>query len=225
MTETQNIPVAGAGSGPHFVRITGNGKIKSWVSFALNFLETYEDRPLVFHTLPADSKPSNANEDASGSTASDNPQPTSNTSKLSKATTPVPRLLTVIEIVKREFIKSLEAKHSPRLTGLHQYNEIGYIEALLPPVKASTEDRAEEIRRALSGSNYVKQKQTPFVKVTLSLSALPGLAEKGATYQAPTIRRLSNSAKMRMKKRDRAAKHAASAQGPVESQVEANMDD
>ncbi|KAG6889652.1 hypothetical protein C0995_015768 [Termitomyces sp. Mi166 len=175
-------------SGPHLIRITDNGKIKSWVSFALNFLEA---SPIVFHTLPAT---------ANG--PSDAP-------KLSKSTTSVPRLLSVVEIVKREYIKSLEAKRSPRLAGLHQYNEIGCLEDL---ATAASEDRAAEIQRALSGGgNHVKLKLTPYMKVTLSLDALPELAERGATYQPPTIRKLSKSAKMRMKRRERAAKNGTQA--------------
>ncbi|KAG6892861.1 hypothetical protein C0992_012180, partial [Termitomyces sp. T32_za158] len=147
---------------------------------------THEDRPIVFHTLPATPK-----------SPTDEAQKSSSTPpKRSKATTAVPRLLSVVEIVKREFIKSLAAKRSPRLAGLHQYNEIGCLENTEPAVE---EDRTAEIRRALSGSNQsvpllfsttdpdsvtssVKLKSTPFMKVTLSLNALPELAESGATY-------------------------------------------
>ncbi|KAG6877564.1 hypothetical protein C0993_006061 [Termitomyces sp. T159_Od127] len=181
-----------ADTGAHMVRITDNGKIRNWVSFALEFLFleasvlcTNEDRAIVFHTLPAPTA-----EGARG--PGDAPR------RLSKATTAVPRLLSVVEIVKREFLKSLEAKRSPRLAGLHQYNEIGCVET------AVDEDRAAEIRRALSGSNHVKIQRTPYMKVTLSLKTLPELAESGATYQPPTLRKLSKSAKQRMKKRKRA---------------------
>ncbi|KAG6841612.1 hypothetical protein C0991_009037 [Blastosporella zonata] len=227
MAEPQAEPVIDTGSGPHLVRITDNGKIKAWVSFALNFFETNEDRPIVFHTLPATPKPPVAvNDDAAQpSTDVDISSTNAHVYKLSKVTTAVPRLLSVVEIVKREFIKSLEAKHSLRLAGLHQYNEIGCLEALAPVVEASAEDRAAEIRRALSGSNHVKQKQTPYMKITLSLSAIPELVENGATYQPPIIRKLSKSAKMRMKKRERAATKAASTQDPADPDLAAIMED
>ncbi|KAG5351451.1 hypothetical protein E4T56_gene12631 [Termitomyces sp. T112] len=164
-----------------------------------------EGRPIVFHTLPATPRAEGA--DKSSDKTQGGTSVNQNTSKLSKATTSVPRLLSVVEIVKREFIKSLVAKRSPRLAGLHQYNEIGCLEDFETNVEKPEEDRAAEIRRALSGGNHVKVKLTPYMKITLSLNALPELAERGATYQSPTIRKLSKSAKMRMKKRERAPKH------------------
>ncbi|KAF8056570.1 hypothetical protein FPV67DRAFT_1382302, partial [Lyophyllum atratum] len=113
------------------IRITDSGKLRVWVAFSLSFLEANEDRPIVFHTLPL--KPKTAQDINAGDTAQDPAAPSrqkSSTSKANSATLAVPRLLSVVEIVKREFIKSLEAKHSPRLAGLHQYNEIGCLEDL-----------------------------------------------------------------------------------------------
>lgn len=40
------------------------------------------------------------------------------------------RLVTVVEIIKREYLKVLETTRSTRLLGLHQYNEIGTLEDL-----------------------------------------------------------------------------------------------
>ncbi|KAG6815868.1 hypothetical protein H0H87_010658 [Tephrocybe sp. NHM501043] len=222
---TESLPTTDTTSSPHLVRITDNGKIKAWVSFALSFLEANEDRPIVFHTLPAVPKPlAPATEDAAQpSVAANKPLAEFHISKMSKATTAVPRLLTVVEIVKREFMKSLEAKRSPRLAGLHQYNEIGCLEALTPPVEAALEDRPADIQKALSGRNHVRQKQTPYMKVTLSLTALPELVQNGATYQPPTLRKLSKSAKMRMKRRERVAKIATSVQTPVDPNTTAAM--
>jgi hypothetical protein len=42
----------------------------------------------------------------------------------------VPRLISVVEIIKREYMKKLELEHSSSLLGLHQYNEIGTLEEL-----------------------------------------------------------------------------------------------
>ncbi|KAG6837728.1 hypothetical protein H0H93_003530 [Arthromyces matolae] len=201
MTDTTS---TGPSSGPHLVRITDSGKIKTWVAYALNIFETDDNKPICFHTLPATNSSKTINTD----------QEASSTPKLSKATTAVPRLLTVVEIVKREFLKSLRLKSSPRLAGLHQYNEIGFLDAPDIPSISSEEDRTAEIRRALSGTNYVKQKQIPYMKITLSLNALPELAQNGATYQTPQLRTLSKSAKMRMKKRERAKKHVMQAEEP-----------
>jgi len=49
---------------------------------------------------------------------------------LSTVTMTVPRLVSVVEIIKREYSKTLETKHSSKLSGLHQYNEIGCLEDL-----------------------------------------------------------------------------------------------
>jgi hypothetical protein len=46
------------------------------------------------------------------------------------STSTVPRLITVVEIIKRECLKVLETTHSARLLRLHQYNEIGTLEDL-----------------------------------------------------------------------------------------------
>jgi hypothetical protein len=121
---------------------------------------------------------------------------------LSNATTTIPRLISVAEIIKREYVKVLESKRSPRLEGLHQYNEIGCLENLGLDLGGDRPDetektRADEIILALSGRNQyvrsfflcvlvpisssVKQKQTPYMKVTLSESPLPDLVTKGAT--------------------------------------------
>jgi len=56
--------------------------------------------------------------------------PASGKASLSTATMTVPRLISVVEIIKREYLKTLETKHSSKLSGLHQYNEIGCLEDL-----------------------------------------------------------------------------------------------
>ncbi|KAF9460254.1 hypothetical protein BDZ94DRAFT_1148954, partial [Collybia nuda] len=180
---------------PRLIRITNHGKMHTWVAFALESLEKHEDRPIALHTLPAVPKPPT---DAQG------PDPKHPPGSLSNSTTTVPRLISVVEIIKREYIKTLELKRSPRLLGLHQYNEIGCLEDLgLVEVPETDESkRAEELVAALSGKKYVKQKQTPYMKVTLSVNEL-GEDYKNATYQPPAIRKLSKSAKARAKKRER----------------------
>jgi hypothetical protein len=81
---------------------------------------------------------------------------------LSNATTTIPRLISVAEIIKREYVKVLESKRSPRLEGLHQYNEIGCLENLGLDLGGDRPDetektRADEIILALSGRNqYVR---------------------------------------------------------------------
>lgn len=64
----------------------------------------------------------------------------------------VPRLISVVEIIKREYIKTLELKHSPRLHGLHQYNYFGCLEE--PELHARTEEaRTAALALALEGKH------------------------------------------------------------------------
>lgn len=67
----------------------------------------------------------------------DTPVPPANTSSRSNtsacfhpSTNTVSRLISVVEIIKREYLKILETTRSTRLHGLHQYNEIGTLEDL-----------------------------------------------------------------------------------------------
>ena len=60
------------------------------------------------------------------------------------------RLISVVEIIKREYLKILETTHSTRLHGLHQYNEIGTLEDLGLVVASSNQiaDAKEELESA-----------------------------------------------------------------------------
>ncbi|KAJ7741928.1 hypothetical protein DFH07DRAFT_943409 [Mycena maculata] len=190
---------------PQLIRITNHGKISTWVTFALDFLEKHENIPIVLHTLPAPSRPtpSSQNPDRAGLA-----QPAVNPPSFSHTASTVPRLISVVEIIKREYVKKLELKHSSILTGLHQYNEIGTLEGLGlmpdPEVPQDAESiRSQEIVAALQGKTNLKVKQTPFMKITLSRTELTDLAT--ATYQPPSLRKLSKSAKARAKRRENKA--------------------
>ncbi|KAK0506040.1 hypothetical protein EDD18DRAFT_15291 [Armillaria luteobubalina] len=178
---------------PQEIRITNHGKMQTWVAFALEHLQKDEFKPIVLHTLPMLRDPQET-KPAKGS--------------LSAATTTIPRLISVVEIIKREYIKILESNHLPRLFGLHQYNEVGSLEDLELGEEDTTpedkeEKRAVSILMALEGKNYPKQIQTPFMRITLSHCELPELVAEGATYQPPLRRKLSKSAKARAKKREK----------------------
>ncbi|KAK0198497.1 hypothetical protein F5146DRAFT_93814 [Armillaria mellea] len=184
---------------PQEIRITNHGKMQTWVAFALEHLQKDGSEPIVLHTLPSLRNPQESQRAKSS---------------LSTATTTIPRLISVVEIIKREYIKILESKHLPRLFGLHQYNEVGSLEDIgLGEEDTTPEDkekqRAASIITALEGKNYPKQIQTPFMKITLSHCELPELVAKGATYQHPLRRKLSKSAKTRAKKRERKAQEMA----------------
>ncbi|KAJ7196523.1 hypothetical protein GGX14DRAFT_672809 [Mycena pura] len=195
---------------PQSIRITNHGKIKTWVAFALDFFEKHESIPIVLHTLPAIPK---STPDAETSAGAEPARPSANPPSFSQTASTVPRLITVVEIIKREYIKKLDLERSSALIGLHQYNEVGTLEELGLSTAAgdaqTVQDpdivRSCEIAAALQGSTHLKTKQTPYMKITLSRVELPHSTR--TTYQAPLRRKLSKSAVSRAKRR--AKKQAA----------------
>ncbi|KAH9941353.1 hypothetical protein B0H21DRAFT_753277 [Amylocystis lapponica] len=193
----------------HNMRITNHGKIQAWVDFALEFLEKNEERPLTLHTLPtakaatASSKTITASDNA----AQDAPATsTQKESRMHPSMTTIPRLISVVEIIKREYLKTLDPTESEAgaLFGLHQYNEIGELEQNIPDSTGDPErDRAQAVTLALQGKRYLRQHKVAFLKVTLCRKELPELAAKGATYQPPVLRRLSKTARARLKRRQK----------------------
>ena len=125
---------------------------------------------MTFHTLPPPGAPP--------------------TEKTSSAT--IPRLITVVEIVKREHLGRLKARRSSSLAGVYQYNEVGALQDL-PSSRAPSPD----VTDLLSGSKFVvpsafakgwtnrvcsvRIKKTVFMKVTLSRKKLQHLVDRGAT--------------------------------------------
>jgi len=181
------------------MRITSHGKIKGSVALSLQFLldGASDCKRVVLDTLPVSVDPANTS--------------------LRTTTSTVSRLISVVEIIKREYLKTLETTHSTRLHGLHQYNEIGTLEDLGLVVASSNQaadakelesarevERSRNIIEAISSKHFTRRKETPFMRITLSTSELPELVEKNATYQPPTCRKLSKSAKGRARKRAKA---------------------
>ena len=102
---------------------------------------------MTFHTLPPPGTPPNG--------------------KGSPAT--IPRLISVVEIVKREHLERLKARRSSSLAGVHQYNEVGTLQdlpSLCPP--------SPDVTEMLSGSKFVP----PFIlffqfpRFTLTMSTV-----------------------------------------------------
>lgn len=80
--------------------------------------------------------------------------PGQTTGNLNNATLVIPRLISVVEIIKREHIKALHEKRSPRLVGLHQYNQFGTLEELgYGETETAQDNRDEQIAHALEGKN------------------------------------------------------------------------
>ena len=102
-----------------------------------------DDKAVVLHTLPIIPAAGEA---------------PINLKTASLATGTVPRLLSVVEILKREYISLLDAKKSLRMFGLHQYNELSTLEALgvaigTAPNADDEAQRSLDIIQALSGRN------------------------------------------------------------------------
>ncbi|KIK44400.1 hypothetical protein CY34DRAFT_802713 [Suillus luteus UH-Slu-Lm8-n1] len=152
------------------IRITRQGKIRHWVKHGLDFFQENSDQSLTIHTCPAD-----------------------------VAQSTIPRLISVVEILKREYLKTLDIS-AGQLTGLHQYNELQWEQRGEVPVVG--EDRATTITIALEGKKHPKLTLAPYMKVTLCRKALAGMHEKkDVTYQTPQMRRLSKTTKARLKKK------------------------
>ncbi|KAG9082808.1 hypothetical protein FRC06_004846, partial [Ceratobasidium sp. 370] len=83
--------------GPHSMRIAAHGKISGLVTFALKFLKDTN------------------RQDGKGVSAT---EPVAKKRKIAPSTNDIPRLISVVEIIKREFTDA----------PLHQYNELGCLD-------------------------------------------------------------------------------------------------
>ena len=126
---------------------------------------------MVLHTLPAVTKGKSKENERREVTVTDGNEPQNapqsaratveskkeTGSGLSASTTAIPRLITVVEIIKREYLTAMNAKRSPQLVGLFQYNEMGSLEDKVEDEKEeegeeSAAERMKMIAEALAGS-------------------------------------------------------------------------
>jgi hypothetical protein len=118
-----------------------------------NVAQNNSDVPLSLHTLPA--AKTIIVEPVQVPQAQDAPKDTRPDAKergISISTSTIPRLISVVEIIKREYLKTLKVTHSRVLSGLYQYNEIGYLERHeLQQTMPSEEDRTRALAMALEG--------------------------------------------------------------------------
>ena len=113
----------------------------------------------MLHTLPAANKCGSIKSGKTGVDAGDNDetQLRQETKRgLSPSTITIPRLITVSEIIKREYLLAMDAKRVPDLVGLYQYNEIGCIENGVENEAdeendEGAEDRMKMLAEALAG--------------------------------------------------------------------------
>jgi hypothetical protein len=116
----------------------------------------------VLHTLPAVNKRGSIISGKTGVDAGDNDETQANDTAtkdkkgLSPSTTIIPRLISVAEIIKREYLLAMDARRMPDLVGLYQYNEIGCIESGVEndvdeERDEGAEDRTKMLAEALGG--------------------------------------------------------------------------
>jgi len=110
---------------------------------------------LILHTLPFEIKPASQ-------LSLEKEKLSIKRETASNAYSTVPRLISVAEIIKREYVNVLQEKRSSRMCGLYQYNEIGTLERLgvsvTPSAAASDKVTPEDLRslqiiQALKGKN------------------------------------------------------------------------
>ncbi|KAJ2967258.1 hypothetical protein NUW54_g13556 [Trametes sanguinea] len=159
---------AGPSSAAHEIRITTHGKITNWVSFALEHFKVQVRRQTAgaAHAAIAQGQGSRkggcdrgADEESrtEGATAATPTEKKQKKEGLPSSMATIPRLVSVVEIIKREYLKGLDARLAEQgsLSGLHQYNEIGdLVEAGYAEGNGDGEQgRTESLAQALQGKN------------------------------------------------------------------------
>ncbi|KAG8873325.1 hypothetical protein FRB97_006831 [Tulasnella sp. 331] len=209
---------------PHVMRITSHQKERVFIAFALKFLQDNPSRPLVLHTRKSEILPiakAAASKKDTGTAESD----ASRLGKLGRQCTHLtPRLISIVEIIKRELPKTLRnastGANGDRDAGkLHQYNQVLCLEDEEEEAPVDQEDTTESrLQMAVNGENHLKVKRTPYMKITLSRAPVPALEVSKATYQAPIWWKPNKAQKAREKKR--AKKKAAGAEEKEDEEMQ-----
>ena len=112
-----------------------------------------EEKALVLHTLPAAvEKAESKKNERVGVDADDSNEPQDAVKRgFSTSTSTIPRLISVVEIIKREYLVAMGARRSPDLVGLYQYNEMGSLEDQVEH-EGEEGDRVKMITEALGGT-------------------------------------------------------------------------
>ncbi|EIW70864.1 hypothetical protein TREMEDRAFT_61376 [Tremella mesenterica DSM 1558] len=140
------------------MRIASGGDLNNYVKFALSFLKETPQRPLTLHTRPLPI------------TDASKPKQTKTTMTLQTCTTSIPKLISVVERVKREYI--VWARETSR-KGLWQYTITG----------SENQQATVDLNRVLEGKTKPKMSHHPWLEITLSTSPLGLEKEYGVTCQ------------------------------------------
>ncbi|GAA5919905.1 hypothetical protein JCM1841_002106 [Sporobolomyces salmonicolor] len=168
------------------LRVTTQAKMVNLIAFALSHIRAHEAIPLVLHCLPPAPSPSSAagpststQPDSAAAAPAPTPTPkaSSSSSASNKPTDALPKLVSVVEIIKREYASLLAASPdstaalsssadkgkgkevspdpaapSPAPHGLHQYTLLTTLEVLGlagPSLKKQEDEEVEQARQEL----------------------------------------------------------------------------
>ncbi|KAK8864221.1 hypothetical protein IAR55_001467 [Kwoniella newhampshirensis] len=181
---------------PHRMRITSGGSMSAYVQFGLRFLQENPKTPLVLHTLPPPPKPPRPHS-SSAETVTERSGPSKNRTSqkepsrtmdtLLPCTTTAPRLIAIVELIKREYVallrkdlqRSVRNGNSGAGKGIWQYTESG--NHLPPPITEGDAQKeggsSHDLTRVLGGRTKPKMTHCPYLQITLSTRPL-GLEEK-----------------------------------------------
>ncbi|WWC70398.1 uncharacterized protein I206_104348 [Kwoniella pini CBS 10737] len=159
---------------PYRMRITSGGSISSYVEFAIRFLNDNPHTPLILHTLPLDSSKTNTNTSINSETESSSTNLKFN--NFLSCTTNIPRLISVIEIIKRNYINQIRncnnnsssssSKDKIRISkGIWQYN---FSDLYYPHINELNIIESNNLERVLNGNLRPKMIHHPYLAITLS---------------------------------------------------------
>ncbi|WVN88148.1 uncharacterized protein L203_103349 [Cryptococcus depauperatus CBS 7841] len=194
----------------HHMRITSGGSISSYVSFALSFLRSNNGVPLVLHTLPT--RPSAEEKgkvkvkekvrQEADQPSKANPKPKG---VLSACTSTIPKLISVVEIIKREYILELRKNQKAggktrnnviQQKGIWQYTESG----LCKIAPHEEESKEEALIRVLGGNSKPKMRHHPYLSITLLTRPSTELEDKGISCQYILARQKSRRKKRKLER-------------------------
>ncbi|ORX36866.1 hypothetical protein BD324DRAFT_627488 [Kockovaella imperatae] len=155
--------------------------------------------------------------------------PSRATSSLHPCTLTVPRLISVVELIKRQYLleldKSGKGKGKHRATGLWQYTQSGLLSDSADRDQAGGPNRLksdafkdpEALKRVLEGSTRPKMRHRPYLKITLSTRPLDLEKQKNTTCQYVLVGRSRGKTKGRSTENGEATMAEEAADKPPES--------
>ncbi|WWC61674.1 uncharacterized protein I303_104259 [Kwoniella dejecticola CBS 10117] len=248
---------------PYRMRITSGGSISSYVDFAVRFLHDNPHTPLTLHTLPpshpsqtnsttatkttktttktgADSLDHHAGSSTSKASSSSSSSSSSNSTFL-PCTTSIPRLISVVEIIKRTYLAQLRSsgakpnessvkvkasgkgKEVTRTSkGIWQYTTSDlYNPSSTSSAASSNAGGDTSLERVLNGNLRPKMTHHPYMTITLSTKPLD--PESGA--QSLVSKRNTTMEFVLVKKKNRSKKGKGKGQGNGKGKGESKLDD